>query len=346
MRKQILPKPKKQSPKRAIVKQDKTRRKGQKKKYKIRNWKEYNESLVQRGSIEFWIERQKEIGHHWKIEITDETGKRKRGASSQYSDAAIELCRLVGKVFHQRLRQTEGLMGSIFSMMGVRVEVPDFSTLSRRGKKLVVSLPKRAKGRIIAVLDGSGLKVYGEGEWKVRKHGYSKRREWVKVHLSVDADGEVRAVLVTGNNVDDASAGVELLRRQRGEKIQGAYGDGAFDKEKMYRACQELEIPEIHIPPRTDAKIWVHGNRKGERHPRDENVRAIRRSTRRQWKIKSGYHQRSTVENVFYRQKTIFGDRLNSRGEENQQTEVMLMYKALNIMHHAGMPDSYAVNSS
>lgn len=312
-----------------------------KKKYKVRNWKEYNESLVRRGSLEFWIEK-------GIVEVWKEDGKiiirKKRGGQKQYSDGAIEFCRLIGKVFHQRLRQTEGFVRSIFKQTNVTVDVPDYTTLSRRGATIAVQLPKEPKGRVTAILDSTGLKVYGEGEWKVRKHGYSKHREWMKAHVSIDDDGEIRAIMLTDNSVDDAQAGDDLLQQQKEDHIAEVAGDGAYDKKKFYAACQRQQVGHILIPPRQDAHIWVHGNRKGVKHPRDENLRAIRRSTRAKWKQTCGYHKRSRVESTMFRQKTIFGEKLFSRTVENQQTEVMLMGKALNMMLYNGMPDSFAIS--
>lgn len=336
MKKPKLPKrPIKQS-----TKKDKTG-KTPKNKYKVRNWKEYNESLVRRGSLEFWIE--KGIIKSWKIGIIDENGKRKRGYQKRYSDDAIELCRLVGKVFHQRLRQTEGFVRSVFNLTGIRVEVPDYSTLSRRGGAIIVNLPRQDKENVVAILDSTGLKVYGEGEWKVRKHGISKRRTWMKAHVSIDKDGEIRAVRLTDNSVDDAHAGEQLLKDQRYDRIEEVAADGAYDKKKFYATCGKKQVAHIVIPPRKGGKIWFHGNRKGESHPRDENIRAIRRTTRKRWKQESGYHKRSKVETTMFRAKTIFGEKLYSRNVENQETEVMLMAKALNLMLYNGMPESFAV---
>lgn len=335
MRKPKLPKG---LPRKTIDKVEK--KKTGKKKYRVRNWHEYNESLVRRGSLEFWIE--KGIARVWK-----EDGKiiirKKRGAQKRYSDGAIEFCRLIGKVFHQRLRQTEGFARSIFKQTGIRIRVPDYTTLSRRGATITVYLPREPKGDVIAILDSTGLKVYGEGEWKVRKHGYSKHREWMKAHVSIDEDGEIRAVRLTDNSVDDAQAGEDLLKQQENDRIKEVAGDGAYDKKKFYAACGKQQVGKILIPPRQGAHIWMHGNRRGAKHPRDENLRAIRRSTRAKWKQACGYHKRSKVETTMFRQKTIFGEKLFSRTFGNQQTELMLMSKALNMMLYNGMPDSYAV---
>lgn len=335
MRKPKLPK----RPRQSLVKKDKPGT-TKKKTYKVRNWKEYNESLVRRGSLEFWIE--KGIAEVW-----SENGtiiiRKKRGAQKQYSDNAIELCRLIGTVFHQRLRQTEGFVRSIFKQTAVRVRVPDFTTLSRRGSTMTIQLPRQQKEKVVAILDSTGLKVYGEGEWKVRKHGYSKHREWMKAHISIDEDGEIRAVKLTDNSVDDAAAGEDLLGQQRVDTITEVNADGAYDKKKFYAACQRQQVTRIVIPPRHDSRIWFHGNRNSEPHPRDENIRAIRRTTRRKWKQESGYHKRSGVETTMFRTKTIFGEKLYARSTRNQETEVMLMVKALNLMLYNGMPDSYTV---
>lgn len=321
-------------------KRKETARKTKKKQYKVRNWHEYNESLVRRGSIEFWIE--KGIVEVWK-EGNTIIIRKKRGGQRQYPDSLIELCRLVGKVFHQRLRQTEGFVRSIFTQAMIQLPVPDYSTLCRRGVILGVHLPRQQKEKVVAILDSTGLKVYGEGEWKVRKHGYSKHREWMKAHVSIDEDGEIRAIKLTDNSVDNAAAGDDLLKQQEDDRITEVAGDGAYDKKKFYEACQQQQIDKILIPPRKGARIWMHGNRNGVKHPRDENLRAIRRTTRAKWKQTCGYHKRSKVETTMFRQKTIFGEKLFSRRFENQKTEVMLMGKALNMMLYNGMPESFAV---
>ena len=323
----------------AVKKQPPQKTPLKKKQYKVRNWHEYNESLVRRGSLDFWVEQG--IIKSWTVKIIP--NKRKRGAQLKYSDHAIEGTCLVGKVYHQHLRQAEGMMRSIVKQVGLNLEVPDYSTLSRRGGKITIALPRKYKGKLIAILDSTGLKVFGEGEWKVRKHGYSKRRTWVKMHISIDRDGEVRAALITDNAVDDAEAGVELLDQQRVDNVEEVDADGAYDKSKFYDTCLEQNIGNIIIPPRKDAKIWVHGNRKGDPHPRDENLRAIRLSNRHKWKQATGYHKRSLVETTMYRTKTIFGEKINSRNSNNQKTEVMLILKALNLMTYNGMPDSYVV---
>lgn len=165
-----------------------------------------------------------------------------------------------------------------------------------------VRLPKRAEGSLHPVLDSSGLKVYGEGEWKVRQHGFSKRRTWRKIHLAVDSEsGEIQAVELTEAGVHDPEV-VQPMLKEVGRPLVSAAGDGSYDRREVYQALQKHSSGvRIAIPPRRDARIWRHGNAKGPSHPRDENLRYIRRHGRRVWKQHSGYHRRSLAETAVFR---------------------------------------------
>jgi hypothetical protein len=307
-------------------------------KYRVRNWAHYNASLVQRGSITFWVSP--DMVRAWKPRPDR---PRQRGGQVRFSDVAIECLLTVRVVFHLTLRATEGFARSLFEMMKVNVEVPDYTTLCKRAKQLNVPLPTTAHGPIHAVLDSTGLKVFGEGEWKVRKHGYSKRRTWRKLHLSVDsATHEIQAMLLTEASLDDAEATPELLD-QTSAAVEQLSADGAYDKRKVYITCEKHGVQKITIPPRRDAHIWQHGNCAAPSLPRDENLRRIRVVGRRQWKDESGYHQRSLAETAMFRFKTIFGDHLSSRVLHNQKTEARIKCAALNRMTQLGMPDSYRV---
>lgn len=285
--------------------------------------------------MEVWIS--KEGIKEWYAEPTHE-----QGAQSVYSDLAISTVLTMQKLFHLPLRAVEGFVKSVFRMTDTLLDVPDYSTLSRRAEGLTVLFTKRKKEKTVIIIDGSGAKVFGEGEWKVRQHGYSKRRMWKKIHIAIDEDGEIRATEMTSNATHDSEV-VPQLFSQEDAKIETFAGDGAFDTHGVYTACQNREVSCILIPPRHGAKIWQHGNYSASPHPRDENLRAIRRMGRKQWKITSGYHVRSGVENTFFRWKTIFGDRLRSRTEARQRTEVRIMASALNRMFSLGMPDSYII---
>jgi hypothetical protein len=305
--------------------------------YRVKNWSEYEKSLVERGSITFWLSDNFEQA--WLY-----TGKKQRGSQFDYSDKAIEIMLTIKEVFHLTNRGVEGFVRSLFRMMEIHLGVPDHSTLSKRGKILKVNLPKKGSSRLNIVLDSTGLKIYGEGEWKVRKHGYSKRRTWRKLHLGGNPDtGEILAVVLTENSVSDDAVVKELLK-QIEETLLSCAGDGAYDKRKVYEALNEHSPDvDILIPPRKNAHIWQHGNSKEERHKRDENLRHIRQHGRKAWKEESGYHIRSLAETIMFRLKTIFGDKLSARLLETQTTQALIRCLALNKMTHLGMPESFPV---
>lgn len=308
--------------------------------YRVRNWSEYDKALVQRGSITLWIADDIETNWHY-------TGEKQRGSQFEYSDQAITIMLTVKNVFHLPNRATEGFVRSVFEMLKVSLSVPDHTTLSRRAKGLKVVLPKKANDHIDIVMDSTGLKVYGEGEWKMRTHGKSKRRTWRKLHIGADpASGEIEAVALTENSVSDAEM-VEPMLRQIEQPIDRFAADGIYDQRKVYDALnQQAPQAKVLIPPRKNARIWQHGNSKAERLKRDENLRAVRKLGRNTWKDNSGYHVRSLAETTMYRFKTIFGDRLSARLLETQTTQVLICCAALNCMTHLGMPDSYKVSNT
>ena len=248
----------------------------------------------------------------------------------------------VKEVFHLTNRGVEGFVRSLFRMMKINLPVPDHSTLSKRGKELKVNLPKKTSQSLNIVMDSTGLKIYGEGEWKVRMHGVSKRRTWRKLHVGANPeDGEIQAVLLTENNVSDDVA-VEVLLEQIEQEITKFAADGAYDKRKVYDVLN-AHSPDVTIliPPRKNARIWKHGNSKEERFKRDENLRSIRKQGRKAWKKNSGYHVRSLTETTMFRLKTIFSDKLSARLLETQTTQALVRCAALNKMTHLGMPQSY-----
>jgi Transposase DDE domain len=307
--------------------------------YRIRNWSEYNAGLKQRGSLTFWIEES--VLEEWIVE--DLSGK--RGASPFYSNIAILTMATVKAVYRLAGRQTQGFLESIFELMGIDLSVPDHSTLSRRIGKLQVVLPVVPKeGARHVVVDSTGVKVYGEGEWKTRQHGISKRRTWRKLHLGVDeTTGEILAAVVTSNDVHDGEVLRDLLESIEGE-IEQVSTDGAYDHRHCYDEITERGAKPV-IPPRKDAVIWQHGNRKAPPHPRDENLRSIRKHGRKKWKRDSGYHRRSLAETTMFRFKTIFGGNLSSRKFDNQAVELFIKCAALNHMIRVAKPDSYKVEA-
>jgi hypothetical protein len=318
-----------------MPKQNKKPQPRQKALYRVQNWPEYDKALVQRGSITFWLSD--DFEKTWL-----HTGEKQRGSQFDYSDQAILVMLTVKEVFHLTNRGVEGFVCSLFRMMKINLPVPDHTTLSKRGKELKVKLPKKASQNLNIVMDSTGLKIYGEGEWKVRMHGVSKRRTWRKLHVGANPeDGEIRAVILTENSVSDDAA-VEVLLEQIEQDIVNFAADGAYDKRKVYD-CLNAHSPDVNIliPPRKNARIWKHGNTKAERLKRDENLRSIRNDGRKEWKQNSGYHQRSLAETTMFRLKTIFGDELSARLLETQTTQALVRCAALNRMTHLGMPQSY-----
>lgn len=317
-----------------MPKQKKTQSR-QKALYRVKNWSEYDKALVQRGSIIFWLSD--DFEKNWQY-----IGEKQRGSQFEYSAQAILIMLTVKEVFHLTNRQVEGFIRSLFALLQIALYVPDHTTLSKRSKGLKVSVPKKSTGTLDIVMDSTGLKIYGEGEWKVRQHGASKRRTWRKLHLGVNpADGEIQAALLTENNVSDGQA-VNALLEQIEQDITRFAADGAYDKRQVYDGLNaHSPNVDILIPPRKNARIWQHGNTKAERLKRDENLRAIRKHGRKQWKQESGYHMRSLSETAMFRLKIIFGDDLSARLLETQTTQALVRCAALNRMTHLGMPQSY-----
>ena len=200
----------------------------------------------------------------------------------------IQCLLMVRSVFHLTLRAAEGFLRSLFHLLEWELPVPDYTTLCKRAKRLGVSLHRKAAGPLHLVLDSTGLKVFGEGEWKVRQHGYTKRRTWRKLHLSVDSETqEIQAVVLSEASLDDAGA-VPGLLDQSTESVEQVGGDGAYDKRKVYEGCAARGIRRVAIPPRKDARIWQHGNCAAPPLVRDENLRRIRKAGRKRWKTRVG----------------------------------------------------------
>lgn len=302
--------------------------------YRIRNWPDYNAGLKQRGRLTFWLSE----------DMLDEWVKReatgRRGASPTYSDLAIATFETLKSIYGLAGRQTEGLLHSLFDLMGVDLPVPEHSTVSRRKGQLSVTLPVVPKaGSVHLVVDSTGIKVYGEGEWKTRQHGVSKRRTWRKLHLGVDeASGEILSGVVTTNRFHDSEVLSDLLDATDAD-LEQVSADGAYDTRHCYEVIQERQA-KAGIPPQKNAKIWQHGNCKAPPHPRDENLRAIRQHGRPSWKRQSNYHRRSLAETTMCRLKSIFGGKVRSRSFDNQATELLLQCAALNRMIQVAKPDT------
>ncbi|WP_445627651.1 IS5 family transposase [Nostoc sp. DSM 114167] len=314
--------------------------------YKVKNWNAYDAALKQRGSITFWVNE--EVIEQWRNQ--QKTGR--KGASNYYSDVAMPSATRSGNatmgtiqsVFHLPGRQAEGFLESLFMLMGIELAVPDRSTLSRRLSKLSMKLPVVPKDQAVhVVVDSTGVKVYGEGEWKVRTHGVGKRRTWRKLHLGVDSEsGEILGAVVTTNDMADCEVLPDILE-QIEQPIEQVSGDGGYDTKGCYNTISQRGA-RATIPPRSNAKMQ-QPHPHSQPHPRDENLPRVNQVGRKQWKQESGYHRRSLSETAIFRLKTIFGGKLRRRFFDNQAVDLFLQCAALNRMIQLGKPDSYKVEN-
>lgn len=303
----------------------------QKIQYRVTNWPEYDRALVRRGSLTIWFDEEF-LRERWRPAPTG-----RRGAPFQYSDLAIQALLTLKAVFDLPYRMVEGLAGSIVRLMGLTLRIPDHTLLSRRAQTLTVQIPCRQRaGPIHVVVDSTGLKIHGEGEWKVRRHGAGKRRTWRKVHLAFDAEvKDALAVEVTTEAWTDGEVFQGLLD-QIDEDIAQVDGDGAYDTRGVYDAAMERDAT-VAVPPRENAVPWEAD------HPRTQALATIAEQGLPAWKQAVGYHRRSLAENGIYRFKQLFGERLASRLFETQVTEVHVRVAALNVMTYLGMPVSVPV---
>jgi Transposase DDE domain len=305
--------------------------------YRIRNWPEYNAGLIARGDVTMWIDDSV-------LTNAAESGDtRKRGRPCLYTDAVIQMLLGLKQVFRLPLRALQGFARSLCELAYPDLPVPHYTTLSRRAQTLTVRLPSLHSGEPLhLVVDSTGLKLYGEGEWKVRKHGWSKRRTWRKVHLAMDAKtGQVCAGLMTHQDIDDASVLPDLLDQIPADMpIEIVGGDGAYDTKRCHAMITERGAwPSI--PPREGAMPWPE-NTAGAGW-RNAAIDTIAQSGRAQWKKSSGYHRRSLVENLMYRLKTLTGHSLRARRIASQATEVAIRVGVLNRMTAIARPQSVRI---
>lgn len=309
-----------------------------KQKFHIKNWHDYNEALVRRGSLTVWFD-EASIRQWHKVKKTG-----KAGHPYHYSDLAIRCALTLRAVYRLPLRATEGLLHSLIKLLHKQIDCPNYTVLCRRQRKmrLKVSPPRKSDEPLHIVVDATGVKVYGEGEWKTKQYGLSKRKKWRKLHIAVDAKREIiEAAVVTTENLHDSEVLNELLD-PLSVPIAQVTGDGAYDADNNYRTISAKGAKAV-IPPRRNAKIIQHGNCHAPPLPRDENLRAIRKIGRKKWKIINNYHQRSLVETTVFRLKTLFGCNLKARKFIHQAVELFIACRALNKMTLLGMPQSYAV---
>jgi hypothetical protein len=227
-------------------------------------------------------------------------------------------------------------------LIGLDWDVPDFSALSRRQKTLRVNIPYRGSdGPLHLLIDSTGIKVEGEGEWNARKHGGAKRRVWRKLHIGIDEQTlEIRAAEFTTSDVGDAPMLPELLDQIRPEQeIATVTADGAFDTRRCHDAIAARGAAAI-IPPRKNAKPWKPDTAGAL--ARNEILHTSKRVGRTIWRRWSGYHRRSRAETKRHCVK-LLGQRLSAREFDRQVAEFQVRVAVLNGFTALGIPVTEAV---
>jgi IS5 family transposase len=320
--------------------------------YRIHNWRQYNQSLKNRGNINLWLSE--EVLKNW---VVQPLSHQKKGRPMVYSNQAMLALLSIRAVLNLPLRAVEGYAVSLFKIMKLELAVPCYTQVCRGSQKLgkeLQKLLKTASNKKVTdvVIDSTGVKVYGEGEWKVRQHKKDKRRVWCKLHLAVDpASHEVVAAEVTRNNVHDSCVFDKLLRPLK-KGIRKVYADGAYDAKGCYQHSADhkamlvvpprknsrvpRKMPEDYLMPRYEACVRIEYLRQ-----RLGDVEAARKA----WKKEIGYHRRSLAETAMFRFKRIFGDKMRSRNFKNQEAEALVKVLVLNKLTELGMPVSAKVIS-
>lgn len=304
--------------------------------YRIRNWAEYNKALIQRGSITIWIDEQ--ATKNW----FSSYHTCRAGRPATYSDEAILMLLILREVYKRSLRNLQGFVQSLFDMMDLDLPVPSYSQISRRAKSLHKTVGRLTNGKQARhiIFDSTGLKVHGEGEWKVKVHGKSKRRTWRKFHIGIDAETQdILCCELTGNDKGDAEVAERMLENLPC-RVKSARGDGAYDASRFRKKVHDKGGVCIVPPPRGAA---YKGKEEGWEKGRDDAIAAIRgfggdERGRKLWKICSGYHERSLAETAMFRVKKMFGEGLKARSMEAQKTEAICKCMVINKMNSLGMP--------
>ncbi len=300
--------------------------------FKVQNRPEYEAGLRRRGSMTLWIEDAA-------LECWQTCGP---GGQARYTDAALQTSLMLRAAFKWPLRETEGLMTSVLTLMDLTISVPDHTTVSCRAVTLPVFQPASVPpGPLHVLIDSTGLQVYGAGQWLEAKHGLKSRRKWRKLHLAVDAaSGMIVAQTLTDQDVGDPSQVAPLLD-QIADPIGRVTADGAYDGAPTYQTIAAYgDGIEVVIPPRSTA---VPSGDPGMPTQRDRHLAMIAEQGRLSWQAATDYGQRSLTKTTMGRYKALIGPRLRARGFAAQQTEAAIGTAVLNRMLAAGRPKSVRV---
>ena len=306
-------------------------------KYRLTNWREYERGLKSRGDITVWFSKEA-------IDAWTPPKNGRRGGQPCYSNLAILTALTLRVVFHLPLRQTEGFLDSLLRLMELDLKAPDHTTLSRRNKDVDVPSPTKAHDSPIhLIVDSTGLKISGAGEWHAYKHTSAKaRRVWRKLHVGVDDDGFIVAAKLTKSSEDDPSTVPDLLQ-QVVSPIRRFTADGAYDTRSVYALLGEVGTADIKIVIPLRRLAVPSGYAAGMWAQRNATLETIRKVGRQGWQRESGYRRQAGVENLFLRYKRVLGDSLRVRTYESQKREAMMGCNVLNRMAELGKPESRAI---
>jgi len=288
--------------------------------YRTTNWSAYNRALINRGNISIWFDPTTQ----WYAQPQG-----KHGRNQTYSDAAIQCCLMIKSLFRLSLRMVTGFVHSLIKLCGLNWTAPDYSTLCRRQRHIDIAIGyQKSSDGLHLLVDSTGLKFLGEGEWKRKKHQPEYRRQWRKLHIGIDAETlQIRAVQLTTNNVSDSQVLSDLLDQvPLDEQIDSVYTDGAYDTKRCRQVIADRQAHAV-IPPRKNARPWK--DTKAHSQERNELLRTVKYLGRTLWKKWSGYHRRSLVETKMHCIK-LLGDKLSARNFDSQVNEIHARVAVLN----------------
>ena len=296
--------------------------------YRTTNWSSYNSALINRRNLSIWFDPKTQ----WYAQP-----KGKHGRNQTYSDTAIQCCLMIKSLFHLSLRMVTGFVQSLIHLCRLDWTAPDYSTICRRQKHIDIAINyQKSSNGLQLLVDSTGLKFLGEGEWKRKKHQPEYRRQWRKLHIGIDAETlQIRAIQLTTNNVSDSQVLGDLLDQiPQDEQIDSVYTDGAYDTKQCRQVIADRQAHAV-IPPRKNAKPWK--DTKTSSLERNELLRTVKRLGRTIWKNWSGYHRRSLIETKMHCIK-LLGDKLRARNFQSQVNEIHARVAVLNKFTDLGRP--------
>ena len=287
-----------------------------------RNWHKYNQDLIKRGSITFFIDSKA---------LTEKPEENKRGRPRLFSHPLIHLLLVLKIQYRLTYRTLEGFAKSMLPHIQANIFLPTYSLICKRASNLEALLPKLSSRRPkVVLLDATGIKVYGEGEWKVKMHGASKRRKWIKLHIAVDEKTqEIIHLEVSNGHEADCKVGPKIITNLP-KSVDTVIGDEGYDTKRCRQAIHQTGAKEL-IPPRKNGRLSP------ALVARNNAVLEIKglggdQLAREIWGKLTGYSRRTLAETSFSRLKRLYGERFFSKKMKTQKVEGHIKCKMLNQM--------------